>query len=87
MWMDRYIYVELVRTSMKIGEGKKQCMLRTRQWVAFIVYWLWKDSLNSDGQQFHQSQQNEQSPLTTNHWTYEGPWHKIGNPGPGVGQA
>jgi hypothetical protein len=22
--MDRYIYVELVRTSMKIGEGKKQ---------------------------------------------------------------
>jgi hypothetical protein len=28
--MDRYIYVELVRTSMKIGEGKKQCMLRTQ---------------------------------------------------------
>ena len=25
-------------------------------------------SLNSDGQQFHQYQQNEQSPLTSNHW-------------------
>ena len=25
---------------------------------------LWKQSLNSDGQQFHQYQQREQSPLT-----------------------
>jgi len=30
---------------------------------------LWKESLNSDGQQFHQYQQNEQSPLTLTHWT------------------
>ena len=30
---------------------------------------LWKDSLNGDGQQFHQYQQNEQSPLTSHHWT------------------
>jgi hypothetical protein len=31
-----------------------------------------KESLNSDGQQFHQYQQNEQSPPT---WTYtKNPW-------------
>jgi hypothetical protein len=34
------------------------------------MYWdffsLWKESLNSDGLQFHQYQQNEQSPLTSN---------------------
>jgi len=30
---------------------------------------LWKESLNSDGQQFHQNQQNERLPLTSNHWT------------------
>ena len=27
----------------------------------------WKESLNSDGQQFYQYQQNEQSPQTTEH--------------------
>ena len=30
---------------------------------------LWKESLDSDGQQFHQYQQNEQSPITLTHWT------------------
>jgi hypothetical protein len=28
------------------------------------MYWLWKESLNSDGQQFHQYQQNEQPHFT-----------------------
>jgi hypothetical protein len=28
-----------------------------------------KESLNSDGQQFHQYQQNKQLHLTSNHWT------------------
>jgi len=28
---------------------------------------LWKDSLNSDGQQFHQYQQNELSPQIVEH--------------------
>ena len=28
-----------------------------------------KESLNSDGQQFYQYQQNEHSPLTLTHWT------------------
>ena len=28
-----------------------------------------KESLNSDGQQYHQYQQNNQSPLTSTHWT------------------
>ena len=44
--------------------------------------------INSDGQQFHQYQQNEQSPLTfspntkTNISTCD-----VGNPGPALGQA
>ena len=29
----------------------------------------WKQSLNSGGQQFHQYQQNEKSPLILTHWT------------------
>jgi len=30
---------------------------------------LGKESLNSDGQQFNQYQQNAQSPLIATHWT------------------
>ena len=46
----------------------------TKLWKVGIHSWnkkikikikeLWKESLNSDGQQFHQYQQNKQSPLT-----------------------
>jgi hypothetical protein len=50
---------------------------------------LSKYVLNSDSQQFHQYQQNEQSPLTShigtdtkNTTTYD-----IGNPGPCLGQT
>ena len=34
---------------------------------------LWKKSLSSDGQQFHQYQQNEQSHATSNHWKWKRP--------------
>jgi hypothetical protein len=34
-----------------------------------------KETLNSDGQQFHQYQQNELSTLTFTHWTYNKQWH------------
>ena len=30
---------------------------------------LWKESLNSDDQQFHHYQQNGQSTVTSSHWT------------------
>jgi hypothetical protein len=30
---------------------------------------LWKESFNSDGQQFHEHQQSEQPPLISKHWT------------------
>ena len=33
-----------------------------------------KESLNSDGQQFHQYQQSEQSPLALTRWTQNIPW-------------
>jgi hypothetical protein len=36
--------------------------VNTRHFVV-LMFWLWKERLNSDGQQFHQYQQNEQSPL------------------------
>ena len=43
---------------------------------------LWKEGLKRNCQEFHSHQQNEEPPLTSNHWT-----HRVGNPGPGVGQA
>jgi len=50
---------------------------------------LWKENLNSYGQQFHQYQQNEQSPLTSNRWKFKKKimTYGIGNPGPGLGQT
>ena len=52
---------------------------------------IWKESLNSDGEQFHQYQQNEPSPLTfklyslnTNKKTTR---YKVGNLGHDLGQA
>ena len=48
---------------------------------------LWIESLNSDGQQFHQYQQNEQSPLTLRQWTQKKTMtYDIGNPGSGLRQ-
>jgi hypothetical protein len=51
---------------------------------------LWKERLNSHGQQFHQYQQNKQSPLILSHWTWKKPQNNteydVGNPGPGLGQ-
>jgi hypothetical protein len=36
--------------------------------MVYVIFYE-KKVLNSDGQQFYQYQQNEQSPLTLNHWT------------------
>ena len=47
-----------------------------------------KESLNSDGQQFHQYQQREQSPLTFTHWSQKKTTtYDAGNPYPDLGQA
>ena len=43
-------------------------VINNKQDTSFIL-WLWKGGLNSDGQQFHQYQQNDQSPLI---WTQKG---------------
>ena len=43
----------------------------------------YEKSLNSDGHQFHQYQQNEQSPLILTHWTQYPTTYDVGNPGPG----
>ena len=40
-------------------------IVKTNLWTHHLS---WKESLNSDGQQFYQYQQNEQSPLISTHW-------------------
>ena len=35
----------------------------------YVSLILWEERLNSDGQQFHQYQQNKEPPLTSNQWT------------------
>jgi hypothetical protein len=44
------------------------------------IYLFLKENLSSDGQQFHQYQENEQLPLSIKTMT-----HGIGNPDPGDG--
>ena len=58
--------------------AKKGC------YTAFLI--LWKESLNSDGQQFHQYQQNDQSPLTEHKKTLL-TTYDVGNPCSGLEQA
>ena len=48
---------------------------------------LWKEYLNSDGQQIHQYQQNKLSPLTSSHWIQKDYDTCVGNPDHGLGQA
>ena len=43
----------------------------------YSVNLIWKESLNSDGQQFHQYQQSKQLPLISNHWTEIRRWHTV----------
>jgi hypothetical protein len=46
------------------------CLSQTRTWISnVVVFFIWKENLNSDGQQFHQYQQNEQPPLVLKYWT------------------
>ena len=45
--------------------------------------YLSQESLNSDGQQFHQYKKREQSPLALTHWTQnKTTTYDVGNPGP-----
>jgi hypothetical protein len=49
---------------------------------------LWKERLKIDGQQFHQYQENEQSPLILTHWTQKRPRDmKLGSQILALGQA
>ena len=54
-----------------------------------MVWMLWKEHFDSDGQQFYQYQQNKHSSLTSTHWTQKGGdiTYDVGNPCPGFGQA
>ena len=49
---------------------------------------LSKEPLNSDSQQFHQYQQNEQPPLTSDHFAQKKSMtYRVGNWGPGLVNA
>ena len=50
-----------------------------------LINYIRIESVNSDGQQFHQYQQNEYSPLTSKH--NKRPWHEVGDPDPDLEQA
>jgi hypothetical protein len=52
----------------KLSTQKKKLKKITKL-TGTIALILWKESLNSDGQQFHQYQQNEHTHLTSTHWT------------------
>jgi len=52
-------YGELVNDMFSIGKLRSRMIKLHTQ--------LWKENFNSDGRQFHQYQQNEQSPLTLTH--------------------
>ena len=50
--------------------------------------WLWNEGLSHDGQQFHQYQQNKQSPLTSKSLTtIKTTAYNVVNTGTGLGQA
>lgn len=51
-----------------------------------INYHLWKESLNSDGQQFHQYQKKEKSYVSPQN-SYKATAYDTRNAGPGVGQT
>ena len=59
----------LLNCFCKISGHDDQIMLVYVKSTSYISVILWNESLNSDGQQFHQYQQNEQPLLTSNHWT------------------
>jgi hypothetical protein len=51
--------------------------------ICFLFCFLWNESLNSDGHQFHQYQQNKQPLFTSNLWTLKITTFGVGNPGLG----
>ena len=67
---------------------KKKTFKKIIKFAGTIPLILWKESLNSDGQQFHQYQQNEHGHLTSTHWSLKKTTtYDIINLGPGLGQA
>ena len=54
--------------SLQLVEGSQYLVEEVK---SSLIMPLRKESLNSDGQQFHQYQQNEQSPLLSIHWSHK----------------
>jgi len=51
------------------GQEKGDWLIEVTARAGSTVLRLWKESLNCDGQQFYQYEQNEHLPLTSNRWT------------------
>ena len=61
---------------MYVADWLVETMTLTRPYMIGVLQ-IWKEILNSDGQQFqlsfhnHQYQQNKQLPITSSHWTWK----------------
>ena len=68
--MKQYLHFNNVLTIV----SRFQCKYKFRSWYNAHKLKLWKKSLNSDGHQFHQFQQNDQSPLIFNLFSTKRTW-------------
>ena len=56
-------------------DGQKKIVKNIVTYAQVCQVIIKKQSLNSDGQQFHQYQQNEWLPLIYSHWKQKRPWN------------
>jgi hypothetical protein len=72
---------------MSMTEKQTKTLQALDAWYnIYIFFVLWNESLDSDGQQFHQYQQNEQvNNLKSLHTNKKTRAYAIGNPDPGLG--
>ena len=72
------VFMFLMRVTITLTRLTPPYFLTGPRFVLWYFCYIrsWKESLNSDFQQFYQYQQNKQPHLPSNHWTfYKRPWH------------
>ena len=75
-----YIYLTVSRND------ERRHVMRLSHVLLFLFLSYWKENLNSDGQQFHQYQQNKQF-ISHLYSLNTKKRHNVGNLGLGLGQA
>ena len=72
LWKNRYVWINWFFFNLAFGQVCKDwlhLLVMSSQATSNDQSSLWKESLNSEGQQFNQYQQIKQPPLVSNHWT------------------